>query len=850
MNISFIKICVVVVITTIGLQVFGQPVQNIVNLKSLTGSLPINASAVTDNYNYAYLGTFEDAYANGYIRFSIDQKLNAFFAADSNYRVELEIQKYSSTASGTTDGSPFTITLSIRNNPDNDDVFSDFSEYVIEDCHKFKFKIKTIWAWTCSPDPCEPTVADKVTTTGGYQALSKSLNITYGIEVERYNDFDPTDVPPIKVIYDNTPANTTYKHLKISDFFIDGAYAYDIEWTYVNSYDDADGTLELADINYTFHNSSTRIRVYEEAPIELPAIFDKGYVIVRVRGIGKELVGTELKDEFGRWSLYDNYDQLVYSPYNLSTVNTDYYVKVDPTATLKIHEENKNWMFQSTFAEEGKMKHVITYYDGTLRNRQTVTQSPYRNDKEVLISEVFYDHVGRAAAQSLPTPHHSSSATNYVKEIKYYTDFNQVDLGGTTEKFSLKYFERDQVGTCDPYILPFDDATGAATYYSANNPDMGAHNAFLPNAEGYAYALTEFTNDNSGRIRRQTGLGPNHTFGSGHETKYVYGIPEQEELDRLFGNSAGNSNHYQKNLVIDPNGQVSVSYLDMKGNVIATALAGTPPENLVALKSEQTGTGDDLYESMATSLTINALGAGSDDFIFGAHNEFNSDAGSLTVNRTIMVTDNNTAYEFEYTLADIDYVTECMHEQCFDCVYDLTISLLDECGEELLNEGEGIVLQIGDMPLEDGTGTSESCTSSVADWSETINLNVGSYQLVKKLSVNQTAVNTYAALYIEQLESLPDPEVDVFPEGGDGIEDALQDADEDEIYGEEENCFKTYADFEAEALLVIDDLDICGAFDCEICERIEDEDDFIAEYPELASETELDLEPECTGRLN
>lgn len=35
MNISFIKICVVVVITTIGLQVFGQPVQNIVNLKSL-----------------------------------------------------------------------------------------------------------------------------------------------------------------------------------------------------------------------------------------------------------------------------------------------------------------------------------------------------------------------------------------------------------------------------------------------------------------------------------------------------------------------------------------------------------------------------------------------------------------------------------------------------------------------------------------------------------------------------------------------------------------------------------------------------------------------------------------------
>lgn len=761
----------------------------------------------------------EDVYHNGYIRFNIDERYNAYFDADKHYRVELQIQKYSSTSATTTDGAPFNITLSIRNNVDNDDVFNDYAEYLVKDCYKFKFKIVNVWAWTCATEPCEPTAADKITTAGGFSALPGSINITYGIEVERYIEFDETEVAPVIVAYDNTPTSDHYKHITISNYYLDGAYAYDIEWTYVNSYGEDGSTLVLADIPYYFRNNSSRIRVYEEQSIELPAIFDKGYVIARVRGIGKEEVGGNLVDLVGRWSLYDHYDEMSFYPYDMSGVSTSYYVQVDPSATLKVHENDKNWMMQTSYAEEGKMKNVITYYDGTFRGRQVVTQNPYITDKEILISETFYDHVGRPAAQSLPVPHHNSGTTTVVKEMKYYTDFNQVDLGvAGLDKFGLKYFERSEEDACEPHVLPFDNSTGSAAYYSDNNLNQNANNAFIPDAFGYAYTLTEFTNDNSGRVRRQTGVGPDHILGSGHETKNYYGMPEQEELDRVFGNNAGNANHYQKNLVVDPNGQVSVSYLDMKGNVIATALAGTSPTNLVPLKSETTGTGDFLYETMSDPITVNALGAGSEEYPFGANNLYDPDLQSLSVNKNFLVTADNTDYEFFYEVKDIDYIDACMDDLCFDCVFDLHISLLDNCGEELLNAGAGITIQVGDMPVAEGSINSTSCATSYEDWTETLSLDIGSYQLVKTLTLNQDAVNVYAELYMDHL-----------------------------LADTEDPCLIPYSEFEAAVAAELNIAEICGDFSCEACNTIQTIEDFNTAFPQF--ETDYGYSEEVISEL-
>ena len=92
--------------------------------------------------------------------------------------------------------------------------------------------------------------------------------------------------------------------------------------------------------------------------------------------------------------------------------------------------------------------------------------------------------------------------------------------------------------------------------------------------------------DNTGKLRAESGLGPVHKLGSGHETKYFYGVPKQSQLNRLFGTDVGWAEHYKRNMVVDPNGQIVVSYTDLKGNVVATSLVDVPiHENLTNLDS-------------------------------------------------------------------------------------------------------------------------------------------------------------------------------------------------------------------------------------------------------------------------
>src|SRR5690349_450261 len=109
------------------------------------------------------------------------------------------------------------------------------------------------------------------------------------------------------------------------------------------------------------------------------------------------------------------------------------------------------------------------------------------------------------------------------------------------------------------------------------------------------------TFDNTGRIRRQSGVGTEHKIGSGRETEYFYLQPTQEELNRLFGYKVGHKSHYKKNMVVDANGQVSISYLDPQGRVIATALAGGNKTSFDSLASES----DETYHDLTSSDLLN-----------------------------------------------------------------------------------------------------------------------------------------------------------------------------------------------------------------------------------------------------
>ncbi len=132
----------------------------------------------------------------------------------------------------------------------------------------------------------------------------------------------------------------------------------------------------------------------------------------------------------------------------------------------------------------------------------------------------------------------------------------------------------------NPPSTPMYALTGASKYYSPNNTDKNEQQSYIPDAQGFPFTQVEYTPDKTGRIRKQGGLGIDHQLGSNHETKYFYGQPEQCELDMMFGSEAGYYHHYKKNIVVDPNGQTSNTYIDMYGKTIATSLAGNKPDNV------------------------------------------------------------------------------------------------------------------------------------------------------------------------------------------------------------------------------------------------------------------------------
>ena len=205
----------------------------------------------------------------------------------------------------------------------------------------------------------------------------------------------------------------TGQELEIWWDYIEGAEDYELEWTWVDNYGDEINTdLGVNDIVLTerdFELNNTRIITNAQSH-KIPLIYAKGYIVYRVRGVGRWLganvVNRNIK-KFGPWTTLNH---------QLGTLgNWPHYVKVSTT-----HEALKNWQYQSVYAEEGKKKEIVSYFDGSLRNRQTVTT--INSNDEAIVGENVYDNQGRSAVQILPTPVGNPS-------LRYYPALNKNNAG-------------------------------------------------------------------------------------------------------------------------------------------------------------------------------------------------------------------------------------------------------------------------------------------------------------------------------------------------------------------------------------------------------------------------------------
>ena len=169
---------------------------------------------------------------------------------------------------------------------------------------------------------------------------------------------------------------------------VDWAESYDLEWTVVDNYG-----RTTAEVDYTFRNNATRVNVLNNS-YDVPVVFPEGIVVFRARSIGRlddstRMAGPWTRAEKGR------------IPTTSTTItNSDrLYVK-----GALIHEGGKkNWQYVAAFAEEGMRKDVVTYHDGALNNRQTVTQLN-TNANYLVVQETYYDHLGRPVVTAMPAP--------------------------------------------------------------------------------------------------------------------------------------------------------------------------------------------------------------------------------------------------------------------------------------------------------------------------------------------------------------------------------------------------------------------------------------------------------------
>jgi len=561
-----------------------------------------------------------------------------------------------------------------------------------------------------------------------------NIELEIGFKTTRYYDL-PLTVPTI------TPS-VVNNELQINWNAIPEARYYDVEWTWVDNYGENISTpLGQGDIYFSkkeFQRNSTRIQT-DKTNYNIPLLYGKGYVIFRVRTVGSYVNSTVTiedlsKNKYGPWTSGLGAKEFVSNWPNVIEIAQD-------------HEGNKNWQFQSSYAEEGKKKEVVSYFDGTLRNRQTVTT--INTDENAVIGEVIYDAQGRPAIEVLPTPiadnelkYHEAYRNRNINDVPYhYTDFdmdsqNVVDVLSPDKRMST--------------------TSGASQYYSPANASVNEYKDRIPNANLYPFSQIEYASDGTGRMRRKSGVGITHQFGAKHEMEYYYGVPEQKELNRLFGYSVGSASKYKKNMVLDPNRQLSISYLDPQGRTIATALAGEHPKDLdgnTILDGLYDELDNTLHGLVATDLLGKIVSTDTDTTI--DNNQLGSvnygplyDKLSYGAYKTVVFNETR-LFDYKVTNEHPFFKYGCVIDDSYPVVYDLAIDVINEDADPIISSPVSETIDLGN--------STQSPSNVFTLDQRTAPVKRGTFMVTKNLTVNRDKLEEYADDYITRLTDENDP---------------------------------------------------------------------------------------------
>lgn len=167
------------------------------------------------------------------------------------------------------------------------------------------------------------------------------------------------------------PSNTNNDELAVNWPPVIGADEYDLEWTYVDSSafdNELYGDTSSPDPSLIFRYNATRVTITGTS-YNIPLMYDgKGVLFYRVRPVQWQVAG-------GRTEAHWSTDHL---PAGLGKFR------------FNGHERKLNWQATTSYAEDGKRKVVVQYFDGSLRGRQTVTKDNFTSN--TIVAESIYDY--------------------------------------------------------------------------------------------------------------------------------------------------------------------------------------------------------------------------------------------------------------------------------------------------------------------------------------------------------------------------------------------------------------------------------------------------------------------------
>ncbi|WCL81762.1 hypothetical protein PPO43_01455 [Saprospira sp. CCB-QB6] len=671
---------------------------------------------------------FTNVKADAFVNLKWEGSDGIVFPHDWTYEVVVKI--YSWAANG--DPLPTTLeTLTINYEPGHNQVFTDQAGVRVPNAHKVVAQIQSIaYAERGGTLQQEPSVRVD---------FFEDLYLETRVEIERYFSLDlGASFALTRQSLDLTKRQTTYVWP-----FLEGATSYDFEWMHISDQLIGGDIRDYVEA-YGWEKASRVNLKGNRYTLELP--YESGALFFRVRAVGQST--TKKQAVYTAWMegpfifVHDNGD---IPPYDGSTNGS----------------AAKNWLYSAAYAENGKRTELLSFADGTGRLRQSVTKD---NDTKVaLIGETVYDFEGRQALAIAASP-----SPDLSSELKYYENYN---ISAQTNKpYSAVDFDLDQhYSGSAPALLA--TTSGTAQYYSANqahaNNELGA---YTPDGEGALYAQSVF--DNQGRIKESYGVGKTYNKDGGHGVKYIYGTVDQRELDKLFGAEVGYSEHYRKTAVIDQNGQVSVSYETLSGQVIATALVGGAPEHNGTAMLDDLNLANYHYASYLNQVeTI--------DLDLQQHNrqEIDGDDVVWRSSRPFTPLSLNETYTFEYTFNPGEFSSPCLTG---DCEYELQIKLYDDASNEyiLANTTAGVSnVNLGGQTavvLSDMNALS-SINSTTVTFTITTGTDfpIGSYLIEK--SVRLVNVSTQLADFRTELEQQYQEYQDYIAGGQQGVDPTTDD---------------------------------------------------------------------------